>query len=806
MERRRYIVTGQVQGVGFRPFVYRSALACGLTGRVGNTPEGVRIEAQGAPDRLDAFERLFVTDAPPLARIASFQAAGLPVEAEETAFVIAASTGGGHAGHAVLVSPDMAVCDRCLADMLDPGNRRYGYAFTNCTDCGPRYTITRSIPYDRPYTTMACFPLCDDCRKEYEDPLDRRFHAQPNACPACGPELWLEYGPVRSDGGADSRPCSGGAAILAVLAELRRGRIAAIKGLGGFHLACDALNPSAVAALRLRKNRPHKALAVMVADVEQARRVARLDPETEAALTSSRRPIVICPRRPGTLPPGLAPDTASIGLVLPYAPLHHLLFHPEAVGGVAADAPAALVMTSGNAGGEPICLGNREAKQRLASIADVFLFHNRDILVRVDDSVLFAGASLPEPETGKGEGGGRPAAAGCPASPPPSMVRRARGYVPEPLPLPAAVQPSVLAVGAELKHAFCLTRGREAFVSQHIGDLSHPGAQAFFEETLRHLLALLEVEPVAVVRDVHPDYASSRLAEDFARRRGLPVFTLQHHFAHIHAVLAEHGRREATLGLALDGSGLGEDGTIWGGELLLAHPEAGLQRRLGHFAPFPLPGGEAAIREPWRVAEALWRHAGLPDKAPRPWCRDAARAAMAPMLGEMVRRGVNCPLTSSCGRVFDAVAALCGLSFAVTYEGQAAVLLEEAQDRAETGAYVLPVTTGGADGSALVPDIPALFRAVAEDRMGGAPVGRVARRFHRGLATGLADWARAGADSTGVSTVALGGGVLNNRTLAVELPAALIRRGLIPLLPTACPAGDGAIALGQAAWGAGLSL
>lgn len=793
MERRLYIVSGQVQGVGFRPFVYRLALTCGLSGAVSNTPRGVRIEAQGSAAALGAFEQRLKTDAPPLARIVSLTVSPLPVAAAEGEFVIAVSQADTGGGHAVLVSPDMAVCDACLADMLDPSNRRYGYAFTNCTDCGPRYTITRSIPYDRPRTSMACFPLCGECRREYDDARDRRFHAQPNACPVCGPELWLEYGPRCPR----RKSVRGGMAVPALLDELRRGRLAAIKGLGGFHLACDALNVAAVRELRRRKKRPHKALAVMVADMDSARTLAEIGPEAEAALLSPRRPIVICPRRPGALPAALAPDSNSIGLLLPYTPLHHLLFHPAASGGSPDQALRALVMTSGNAGGEPLCLGNREARARLGDIADVFLFHNRDILVRVDDSVLFADAGGPD------QG----------AVPPVMLTRRARGFVPEALSLLPADSPvdSVFAAGAELRHTFCLTRGREAFISQHIGDLSRPGCLDFFEETLRHLLALLEVEPRLVVRDLHPDYASGRVAEAFARQHGLPVLALQHHFAHIHAVLAEHGRLEAALGLALDGSGLGEDGTIWGGELLFVHPGAGVQRRVGRLRPFPLPGGEAAIREPWRTAEALWRQAELADTAPRPWLHGggelpgasgAGRAALVPLLDEMLRRGVNCPLTSSCGRLFDAVAALCGLCGAISYEGQAAVLLEGAQDWTENGAYALPFT----EGPMLEADGAALFRAAAEDRSGGVPVGRVARRFHRGLAGGLADWARAGADQCGVSVVALGGGVLNNRTLAAELPVELRARGLTPLLPLACPPGDAAVALGQAAWGRCSSL
>ncbi len=770
MERRRYIVSGQVQGVGFRPFVYRTALALGLTGHVGNAADGVRIEVQG--ENVAAFGTALARDLPPLARVTSLREEVLPLREDESSFSINASHESAHSGHRVLISPDMALCDACLADMRNPQGRRHGYAFTNCTDCGPRYSITRSIPYDRPFTSMACFPLCEDCRREYENPLDRRFHAQPNACPVCGPELWLE-----ETGCAEKSPLARGPEALAALARaLAAGRIAAIKGLGGFHLACDAQSAASVAELRRRKRREHKALAVMARDLDVARSVADLDAGAEAALTSPRRPIVICPRRPGALPSGLAPDTGGIGLMLPYTPLHQALFD--------AGAPELLVMTSGNAGGEPICLGNREAKAALADMADVFLLHNRDILVRVDDSVLFPARGASQ---GGEDGGALPAI----------MIRRSRGYAPEPLLLAGgARRASVLATGAELKHTFCLTRGSEAFVSQHIGNVSRPGQLAFFEETLAHLLRVLEVEPELVVRDLHPDYLSSRLAEDFARERGLPLRALQHHFAHLHAVLAEHGRSgasgEPVLGLMLDGSGLGDDGTIWGGELLWAAPEGDswAHRRLGRFAPFALPGGEAAIREPWRIAEAL-------DLASvRPWARDSIRAAQAGAVREIAARGLA-PFTSSCGRLFDAVAALCGLCFAISYEGQAAVLLEEAQDMGERGAYRVELCRAG---DLLELDARALALAVAEDRAQGVAVGRVARRFHLGLARGLADWTAEAAAQTGTRVVALGGGVLNNRTLARELDVLLRARGLAPLFPSAFPPGDGAIALGQAHW------
>lgn len=813
--RHIYIVTGQVQGVGFRPFIYREAARLGLTGFVGNTPEGVRIEVQGEEEALAIFAA-FPERVPPLARIASLERReSSPVENEKD-FVIHASHGGDHHGHSVLVSPDVAPCDACLADMADPGNRRFGYAFTNCTNCGPRYTITRSIPYDRPVTSMACFPLCPPCEKEYHDPADRRFHAQPNACPDCGPVLWLEgknevlsealagathlramlngrneYKPMHEERrkryGLPKNAVMGNAAVLVLLAALSRGCIAAVRGLGGFHLVCDARNERAVAELRRRKARPHKALAIMVADIRHARNFAVVSRDAEEKLLSPRRPIVICPRRTepsedvSPLPPILAPDTASIGLMLPSTPLHHLLFHPEWAGGDKKDALPALVMTSGNPHGAPICLGNREAKTRLADMADLFLFHDRDILVRVDDSVLFPAEDGDASE---------PAA-------PTLMVRRARGFVPEPVILPdrpfLSPGDSVFAAGAELKHTFCLTRGNEAFLSQHAGDVSRPENLAFFEETLHHLLGLLEVEPSLVVRDLHPDYLSSRLADDFAGQRGLQTLTLQHHVAHVCAVMAEHRVVAPVLGLALDGSGLGDDDTIWGGELLLVQP--GFWQRLGRFSPFPLPGGESAIRSPWRTAQGLWRKAGLSDAA-LPWLTGSPeREKLAPMMDEMLKHDIRCPKTSSCGRLFDAVSALAGLCFDITYEGQAAIRLEEAQDKREQGAYHLPVLER--DGL-LEADVTAFFAEAARDRNRPAIL---ARRFHRGLAAGLARWARMAADASGVTTVALCGGVFNNRTLLAELPVELRALGLTPLIPSGIPSGDGGIALGQALWG-----
>lgn len=833
MERDGYLVCGQVQGVGFRPFVYRAARRLGLTGCVGNTSEGVRVEVQGGRAALNAFARALENDPPPLARVTSCRRTALPPVEGEHEFQIIRSQG--QSGHTVLVSPDVATCDACLADIRDPRNRRYGYAFTNCTDCGPRYTITRSIPYDRAVTSMSCFPLCPDCRAEYENPGDRRFHAQPNACPVCGPRLRLigdagdgvpaaAFGPAfrpafrsdawsqRGEDGADADPIGRAAAALA------QGRIVAIKGLGGFLLACDARNVSAVAELRRRKRRPHKALAVMVGDLESARRIAWLTPEEEALLAGPERPVVVAWRRGGVLPEIIAPDVADLGIMLPYTPLHHLLL--EAFGravradrigrdGENAGEPGVLVMTSGNAGGEPIALGNREALERLAGIADLFLVHNRDILIRADDSVV----RLVRPT-------------GDDAPPQRHFLRRARGFVPRPTdlaPLPRGESPCVLAVGSELKNTLCLTRGDEAFVSQHIGDVKNPETFAFLRETAAHLMALLEVRPEAVVRDAHPDLLSSVFAEEYGRGHGVPVLCLQHHFAHIYSVLAEHGHAGPAVGLALDGTGLGDDGTIWGGELLLVHPGAVSRaapspgRRIGRLRPFPLPGGDAAVREPWRLARALLtlcEHEDVGFRAGEgtlilPGGTEAGHAAVAELVrADLTRRARGerglMLWTSSCGRLFDAVSALLGLCDAISYEGQAAIRLEQAQEtrgkRREAWPEAGPLFVREAPDGLLEIDTLALFREVVDCRRAGCPVGETARRFHLMLGEHLAELARIGAARAGVDVVALSGGVLHNVTLIRHLPEALIRRGLTPLLHKDLPPGDGGLCLGQADW------
>lgn len=803
-------VGGQVQGVGFRPFVYRLAVEEGLAGQVGNTSEGVCIDIQGPSAAVERFLRRLPAELPPLARLTRLECTELPVDEAlcGAAFRIVQSTG--RSGHSVLVSPDMSICADCLREMRDPANPRYGYAFTNCTNCGPRYTITRSIPYDRATTSMACFPLCPRCAAEYGDPLDRRFHAQPVACPVCGPRLWL----VRASEAERSTPpapedVQAGQAVAEAVAVLREGGILALKGLGGFQLACDARRDASVARLRQRKSRPHKALAVMLPDLEAARACCILSPEHEALLSSPEKPIVLCPLRreaagDGVLSALLAPDTDSLGIMLPYTPLHAALFDALAreVG-----VPPALVMTSANARGEPLCLGNREALARLGKEADAFLLHDRDILVRVDDSVaaVFPG----------GQAGGAA----------PFFHRRARGYVPRPVPLSFAdaQAPVVCGTGAQLKATLCLTRGRDAFVSQHIGDLENLPTARFFEEVSAHLERLLEVRPALLVCDLHPDFLSSRWAQERARREELPLLRLQHHAAHAAAVLAEHGHTEGALAICLDGTGLGTDGSIWGGEVLDMELGALRWQRWGRLSPFALPGGEAAIREPWRLAIALrealgqaeppasW--AGTARPAVAAWGGDplaaAARATarqQAPLLREILRRGVNCPLTSSCGRLFDAVSAELGLCLTTSYEGQAAIRLEALARRPEArplGDRVAPeelLRPPAADGENWELDTTALFAAVQRDAaQDGAAT--AALRFHERLAGGLARLTAQIAEATGRRTVALAGGCLQNPLLTELLVQSLRAHDLSPLLPQELPPGDGGISLGQAAWG-----
>ncbi len=785
MKRYGFAITGQVQGVGFRPFVYKKATTLQLTGHVGNTPQGVVLEVQGSHESLERMRKALCNELPPLARIASLTEQTLPLVPDEKAFCIIESQGNGN--KAVLISPDMGTCNACLEELFTPGNRRYLYPFINCTDCGPRLTITKSIPYDRATTSMACFPQCPVCLAEYTNPLDRRFHAQPNACPVCGPRLWL----TNSHGHILEQDMQ--KALLFAVRAMAQGAILAVKGLGGFQLACSASNDKAIAALRERKARPHQSFAVMVDTLETAGSVAVLSKEERAALLDQRCPIVAVQNliEPSPLSALVAPDLAGIGLMLPYTPLHHVLlalFAKEQSNGC-----AALIMTSGNVRGEPLCLGNREALAKLGSIADVFLLHDRDIVIRADDSVLRVDSKNRH------------------------VIRRARGFVPDPMMLPdLATAATVLAVGAELKNTVCLTRGNEAFVSQHLGDMEHLSTHAFFAHTVEHLKQLLHVTPGLVVCDAHPDYYTTQWAREHAAEKGLPLCELQHHCAHIHSVLAEHKHTAPALGLALDGAGYGPDGTVWGGELLLVHPEqAGVNAwpallgqacggglRLGRLRPFALPGGDAAAKEPWRVALGLLLGSAYEHEAKAmPWLKTIPLATQQAVC-ELLKAGQP-RMTSSCGRLFDAVSAVLGLCSVMSYEGQGAIRLEMCQHGVQDNDFFdVPIlTVKQIDGTSLLElDSHALFHDIVAKFLEGMSVSHAARRFHVSLAHGLAKMARLGADVTGLCHVGLSGGVLHNITLSALLSKALQGHGLTCFEHMALPPGDGGISFGQAVW------
>jgi hydrogenase maturation protein HypF len=761
--RLKLTIAGQVQGVGFRPTVYRLAVEQGLTGNVLNAPEGVIIELQGPEAIVLAFPDRLRQGLPPLARITSLDQSPALVVGKEKDFRILKSAPGKR--HQVLISPDIATCQDCLGELFDPGNRRYLYPFINCTNCGPRLTITAGIPYDRPLTSMACFALCADCRKEYENPLDRRFHAQPNACPVCGPQVWL----TDSQG---QKVAERGKALLLAVEAIAQGRILAIKGLGGFHLVCAADNDKAVTELRRRKNRWEKPLAVMAPDLATARRLAHVSPADQELLVSPQRPITLLPvLENAPLSRHLAPDTDHIGLMLPYTPLHHVLLaqYQKRIG---SDCFPVVVATSGNLSSEPIALGNREALDRLGNIADLFLLHDRDILIRCDDSV----------------------ARTHPVTRAPEFFRRARGFTPSPVFL-ARPGPSILGLGPELKATVCLTKGNQAFVSQHLGDLENPATCQFYQETIAHMQAILQTRPTAAVCDLHPDYPSSVYGRE---QLDPPLFQVQHHVAHIHAVLAETRHEQPALGLALDGAGLGDDRTIWGGEALLVHPTQPEYHRLGHLTPVLMPGGDLAAREPWRMTRSyLW---SIGEKTPGarswPWLAEHAKAdAFVPT---MLKQRINSPVTTSCGRLFDAVAGLLGVKLVMTYEGQAAIALESIQETCEQRGYACPLR---ASGDTLVLDTLELFRQVHEDWQYRERPGLISQRFHLGLAQGLANLAATLAAQVRVSHVALSGGVMHNRTISVELPRALTKLGLTPLVHSILPPGDACISLGQAVYG-----
>jgi len=759
VERRAIRVRGAVQGVGFRPFVYRLALELGLVGWVFNDADGVAIEVQGPAGTLARFEHRLKTDAPPLARVEQIVAAERPRLERETGFRILPSRMG---RVTTTVPPDTATCDECLAELFDPADRRHRYAFINCTQCGPRYTLTRALPYDRAQTSMATFTQCDACLREYTDPMHRRFHAEPNACPVCGPALAL----VDVQGRAiDGDP------ITATLALLRAGRIVAIKGLGGFHLACDARNAATVARLRERKQREEKPFAVMAANAALAARWVEADAAQQTLLQSAERPIVLLPMKAGCAEriAGVAPGLNRLGVMLPSTPIQFLLFHeaagrPAGTGWLREAQDLLLVMTSANPGGEPLVIGNGEALARLQGIADALLMHDRDIVARCDDSVLRLDSTSA-----------------------PQFIRRARGYTPRPIKLPRS-GPSVLATGAWLKNTICITRGDEAYLSPHIGDLDNAATCDALVEMANHLCAVLDVRPQAVAHDLHPDFFSTRFALEYAAARSLPAHAVQHHHAHIAAIAAEHGVDGPLLGVALDGIGLGEDGAAWGGELLLVDGAA--FSRLGHLAPLAMPGGDAAAREPWRMAAAALHRIGRGAAIEARFGSRPAAAAVAQMLA----RDLRCPPTSSMGRWFDAAAALLGVRETSAYEGQAPMLLEALAAGAEpllSGPEPSDLVLVGSDGT--LDPTPLIARLADES---DAPRG--AALFHAALADGLARWVVQAMQSTGLRNVALGGGCFLNALLTRELARRLQAQGLRVLEARQAPPNDGGIALGQA--------
>jgi len=749
-------VRGVVQGVGFRPFVFRLATELRLSGFVRNDAEGVAIEVQGSDEALERFTERLVSEAPVLSRIDAVECSARAPQSESGFVIRTSRAGSARTG----VAPDVAVCPECLADLFDLAGRRWRYAFANCTQCGPRYTITSALPYDRPNTSMAHFAQCADCQAEYGDPLSRRFHAQPNACPVCGPRLTL----VDSTGALID--CQD--PMAEAVARLQRGEILAIKGLGGFHLACDARNGFAVATLRRRKDREEKAFALMAANAASLVDFVHLDATAPALLESPERPIVLLSKTPAcdTLLPGVAPGLALLGAMLPYTPLQYLLFH-EAAGRPSGtrwlrDAqPLLLVMTSANPGGEPLVIDNEEAVARLGTIADAMLVHDRDILVRCDDTVVRYDANA------------RRAV----------FVRRARGYTPRAIKLPAG-GPSVLATGAWLKNTVCVTRGDEAFLSQHVGDLDNAATCVAMQEAAAHLLDVLQVRPEAVAHDLHPDFHSSRYAARFARERGIPAVAVQHHHAHIAAVLSEHEVSGAVVGIALDGVGLGEDGTAWGGELLRVEG-AGMER-IGHLRPLLLPGGDRAAREPWRVAAAALFALGRGKQA-------ATRYAGlgGATIAHMLARGINCPVTTSAGRWFDAAAGLLGVKEVVSYEGQAAMLLE---GLAQRHGPVAPMRDGFSIDSDGTLDLLPLLARLADplDPAEGAAL------FHATLSAALAQWSIGAARREGVGIVALGGGCFMNGILSAALRGRLREAGMRVLEAEQAPPNDGGLALGQA--------
>jgi len=757
MERRAIVVRGIVQGVGFRPFVYNLATLLKLGGFVKNRTGNVYIEAEGDSSVLDQFLLDLTDNAPFLAQIEHFSWEQ-QIPKGERQFRIEESEA--DKVGSIFISPDVATCEDCLKELFDPKDRRFGYPFLNCTNCGPRLTIITGAPYDRPNTTMASFAMCPECRAEYEDPADRRFHAQPSACPVCGPRLQLR--------GANGEVIETENPLADFLVGLLSGALGALKGLGGYHLVCDGSNPSVVAELRRRKHRDEKPFAIMVPDLAAAESLCEVSSVEKELLSSLRRPIVLLKKRAGIPIAGnVAPGNPWLGLMLPYTPLHHLL--------IRAAGTMPLVMTSGNRSDEPIAYGNEEALEKLAGIADLFLMHNRPIHVRCDDSVSRVVHDLEQP------------------------VRRSRGYAPQPIALPHACSQPILAVGGQMKVTFALGSENQAFLSHHLGDLDYYEAYRAFVQEVALYEDLFAIRPECIVHDLHPDYASTKYARERAAQGAIRLLGVQHHHAHMASCMAEHGLTQPVIGVTFDGTGYGTDGAIWGGEFLIGDYQK--FRRAGHLRYVGMPGGEKAIREPWRMAVSHLMDAKVQDF---PWKTNPKFK----IIERMVEQGFQTPLTSSVGRLFDAVASLAWVTDRVTYEGQAAIQLEYLASQVPAdGSYPFAIEEEWGDGSTepvLIIDTRPLIFAIAEDKMRGSAPATIARRFHSTLVNLIADVCRRLREATGLTSVVLSGGVFLNTLLTVEVIAQLETKGFRVFRHCRVPPNDGGLSLGQLAVAAAL--
>jgi len=742
-------VRGIVQGVGFRPFVYSLAVNNGLTGWVRNTSSGVEIEICGSQASIEVFRITLQNNPPPMARIDEIISEIIAPNGAEKFEILDSQP---QAEGFIPVSPDMATCPDCRRELFDPSDRRYRYPFINCTNCGPRFTIIKDIPYDRPLTTMAPFIMCAACESEYHDPLNRRFHAQPVACPECGPQVWFQSGGKKVANGDD--------AIQTARRFLKEGKILAIKGLGGFHLACDACNAEAVNELRNRKKRSDKPFALMAASIDTIEKHCRIQPAEKKLLESPQSPIVLLERKPeSAIAPEVAPGQHTLGIMLPYTPLHLLLLEPEP------GYPDILVMTSGNLSEEPIAYQDDDADARLSGLADGFLLHNREIHMRTDDSVgrVFEGK--------------------------PYILRRARGYAPDPLQLSESLPP-ILATGAELKNTFCLTNQNYAFLSHHIGDLENYETLQSFEEGIQHYQRLFRVIPEILACDKHPNYLATRYAQERAERENLPLLQIQHHHAHLAACLADNHwtSEESVIGLCLDGTGYGSDSAIWGGEILVGGYKA--YQRLFHLKYAPLPGGDLSVRKPARMALAHLWSAGLEWEAEMPPVVDLCMEERTALRGQLQYR-LNTPNTSSMGRLFDAAASMMGIRQTATYEGQAAIEMEALVDGNETAGYTFELVNDEIDPSPMWGELIADWHA-------GLSKGRMAARFHNGVAAVMLEACQNAHQRTGSTVVALSGGVWQNMALLSRVVVLLRQAGFPVLHHKRVPTNDGGLALGQA--------